>query len=286
MSDMNVHIAYRRERYTEADITNPQLLGLATVEINPTELCNRTCSFCPRSDPDIYPNRKLHMTVDIADKLSTQLYNANFTGDIHITGWGEPLLNPDILEIISKFSRYFFTEMISNGDRLLSKRISHKDLTSYGLHSIIVDCYDNEQQTMAMETLLSDFEGKQRIRSNYDTGNANLLQLYNFNNRGGTLGAVKSMQRQCWMPMYKAFVDWDGGVGLCCNDWARKQKDFGNINTDTFSNIWMSNEFKYVRKQLLEANRKDLSACSGCNTNGCKSGEGSAKLWHENLYRI
>ncbi len=283
---MNVHIAYRRERYTEADITNPQLLGLATVEINPTELCNRTCSFCPRSDPDIYPNRKLHMTVDIADKLSTQLYNANFTGDIHITGWGEPLLNPDILEIISKFSRYFFTEMISNGDRLLSKRISHKDLTSYGLHSIIVDCYDNEQQTMAMETLLSDFEGKQRIRSNYDTGNANLLQLYNFNNRGGTLGAVKSMQRQCWMPMYKAFVDWDGGVGLCCNDWARKQKDFGNINTDTFSNIWMSDEFKYVRKQLLEANRKDLSACSGCNTNGCKSGEGSAKLWHENLYRI
>jgi len=286
MSDMNVHIAYRRERYTEADITNPQLLGLATVEINPTELCNRTCSFCPRSDPDIYPNRKLHMTVDIADKLSTQLYNANFTGDIHITGWGEPLLNPDILEIISKFSRYFFTEMISNGDRLLSKRISHKDLTSYGLHSIIVDCYDNEQQTMAMETLLSDFEGKQRIRSNYDTGNENLLQLYNFNNRGGTLGAVKSMQRQCWMPMYKAFVDWDGGVGLCCNDWARKQKDFGNINTDTFSNIWMSDEFKYVRKQLLEANRKDLSACSGCNTNGCKSGEGSAKLWHENLYRI
>ena len=286
MSDMNVHIAYRRERYTEADITNPQLLGLATVEINPTELCNRTCSFCPRSDPDIYPNRKLHMTVYIADKLSTQLYNANFTGDIHITGWGEPLLNPDILEIISKFSRYFFTEMISNGDRLLSKRISHKDLTSYGLHSIIVDCYDNEQQTMAMETLLSDFEGKQRIRSNYDTGNANLLQLYNFNNRGGTLGAVKSMQRQCWMPMYKAFVDWDGGVGLCCNDWARKQKDFGNINTDTFSNIWMSDEFKYVRKQLLEANRKDLSACSGCNTNGCKSGEGSAKLWHENLYRI
>ena len=286
MSDMNVHIAYRRERYTEADITNPQLLGLATVEINPTELCNRTCSFCPRSDPDIYPNRKLHMTVDIADKLSTQLYNANFTGDIHITGWGEPLLNPDILEIISKFSRYFFTEMISNGDRLLSKRISHKDLTSYGLHSIIVDCYDNEQQTMAMETLLSDFEGKQRIRSNYDTGNANLLQLYNFNNRGGTLGAVKSMQRQCWMPMYKAFVDWDGGVGLCCNDWARKQKDFGNINTDTFSNIWMSDEFKYVRKQLLEANRKDLSACSGCNTNGCKSGEGSAKHWQENLYRI
>ena len=286
MSDMHQHIAYRRERYTEADIHNPLLLGLATVEINPTELCNRTCSFCPRSDPEVYPNRKLHMTIELADMLSEQLHEAHFTGDIHITGWGEPLLNPDILEIISKFSRYFFTEMISNGDRLLSKRILHSDLTAYGLDSIIVDCYDNREQTMAMETLLSDFAGKKRIRSNYDTGNANLLQLYNFNNRGGTLGAVESLQKPCWMPMYKAFVDWDGGVGLCCNDWARKQKDFGNITTDTFSNIWMSKDFTQIRKQLLDGNRKDLLACSGCNTDGCKSGEGSANLWHENLYRI
>ena len=104
MSDMHQHIAYRRERYTEADIHNPLLLGLATVEINPTELCNRTCSFCPRSDPEVYPNRKLHMTIELADTLSEQLHKANFTGDIHITGWGEPLLNPDILEIISKFN--------------------------------------------------------------------------------------------------------------------------------------------------------------------------------------
>ena len=228
MSDMHQHITYRKERYIEADITNEQLLGLATVEINPTELCNRTCSFCPRSDPEVYPNRKLHMTVELADMLSTQLYEANFTGDIHVTGWGEPMLNPDILEIISKFSRYFFTEMITNGDRLLQGRIKHQELSNHGLNSIIVDCYDGPDQTMRMTKLLLDFKGKQRIRNNYDTGESTLLDLYNFNNRGGSLGAVESMQRPCWMPMYKAFVDWDGGVGLCCNDWARKQKAFGN----------------------------------------------------------
>ena len=111
MSDMHQHIAYRRERYTEADIHNPLLLGLATVEINPTELCNRTCSFCPRSDPEVYPNRKLHMTIELADMLSEQLHEAHFTGDIHITGWGEPLLNPDILEIISKFSTVSYTHL-------------------------------------------------------------------------------------------------------------------------------------------------------------------------------
>ena len=285
MNDFVEHLTYRNERQQYADIANHNLLGLSTVEINPTELCNRTCSFCPRSDPEVYPNRNLHMTVDIADTLSEQLREANFTGDIHITGWGEPMLNPDITEIISKFSRYFFTEMITNGDRLLQGKISHQELTTNGLNSIIVDCYDGPEQTQQMTELLQDFAGKQRIRNNYDTGEANLLQLYNFNNRGGTLGKTATVKRPCWMPMYKAFVDWDGGVGLCCNDWARKQKDFGNITTDTFSNIWMSKPFKAVRKQLLNGNR-NLPACVHCNTNGCKSGEGSAKLWHENLYRI
>tara|TARA_B100001057_G_scaffold496325_1_gene597508 strand:+ start:1022 stop:1882 length:861 start_codon:yes stop_codon:yes gene_type:complete len=286
MSDLAEHIGYRKDRYKEADITNPALLGLATVEINPTELCNRTCSFCPRSDPSIYPNRKLHMTIETAENLSEQLYADGFSGDIHITGWGEPMLNPHILEIIKRFSKYFFTEMITNGDRLLSGKVPHHALTLHGLHSIIIDCYDGPEQTERMTELMSTFAGKLRIRNNYDTGDVNLLDLYNFNNRGGTLGKVKSMQRPCWMPMYKAFVDWDGGVGLCCNDWARKQTDFGNINHNTFSDIWMSRQFTDVRKQLLEGNRSNLSACSNCNTNGCKSGEGSANIWNENIHRI
>ena len=122
MNDFVEHLTYRNERQQYADITTITSLGLSTVEINPTELCNRTCSFCPRSDPEVYPNRNLHMTVDIADTLSEQLREANFTGDIHITGWGEPMLNPDITEIISKFSRYFFTEMITNGDRSITRK--------------------------------------------------------------------------------------------------------------------------------------------------------------------
>lgn len=286
MSDLAEHIGYRNTRYKEADIANPRLLGLATVEINPTELCNRTCSFCPRSDPKVYPNRKLHMSVGLADKLSTQLYSDNFSGDIHITGWGEPMLNPNILDIISMFSRYFWTEMITNGDRLLNNRITHQELTSAGLDSIIIDCYDGPHQTIAMESLMDDFTGNLRIRNNYDTGEANLVQKYNFNNRGGTLGKVKAMHRQCWLPMYKAFVDWDGGVGLCCNDWARKQQNFGNVMTSSFGSIWMSDHFVSIRKELLLGNREGLSACTNCNTNGCKSGEGSAKIWYENIYRI
>jgi len=81
------------------------------------------------------------------------------------------------------------------------------------------------------------------------------------------------------MPMYKAFIDWNGDVLLCCNDWARKQLPFGNVNKDTFSNIWMNQMFTRVRKTLLQGNRSRLSACQKCDTDGCKGGGESALLW-------
>ena len=81
------------------------------------------------------------------------------------------------------------------------------------------------------------------------------------------------------MPMYKAFIDWNGDVLLCCNDWARKQKSFGNVNKDTFSDIWMNNMFTEVRKTLLKGHRYLLPACKRCDTDGCKGGSDSAVLW-------
>ena len=34
-----------------------ELSSILTVEVNTTELCNRTCSFCPRADPEVFGNR-------------------------------------------------------------------------------------------------------------------------------------------------------------------------------------------------------------------------------------
>lgn len=279
--DVNEHLQYRKKRYHNADITNPKLLGLSTVEINPTELCNRTCSFCPRSNPEVYPNQNLNMTVETATAISKQLLDANFSGDIHITGFGEPTLNPNILDIIKAFSKNFFTEMITNGDRLLSGKLTHIELSQYGLNSLIVDCYDGPEQTKSINELLKSFDGQVRIRNHYDTGESKLFDLYNYNNRGGaiTTREFKTIKRQCYMPMYKAFIDWNGDVLLCCNDWGRNQKSFGNIHNDTFDNIWMNKMFTKVRKTLLNGERYLLPACEGCDTDGCKGGSDSAVLW-------
>ena len=41
------------------------------LEINPTELCNRTCSFCPRGQG--YPNKNEHISLEVIDKIFKDL---------------------------------------------------------------------------------------------------------------------------------------------------------------------------------------------------------------------
>jgi MoaA/NifB/PqqE/SkfB family radical SAM enzyme len=275
--DIQDHIKFRNDRYTEIDKTNPKLLGLSVIEINPTELCNRTCSFCPRHDPEIYPNRNLNMSIETANVLIKQLEAVKFTGDIHITGYGEPLLNPDILKIIEIFSKKFHTELITNGDRLLNYYYKLQDLEQVGLNLLIVDCYDGDEHVNKMQELMVDCKIPFRIRNHHDTGSKELITLYNFNNRGGLTDSIGN-RRPCWLPMYKAFIDWNGDLGLCCNDWSRKQT-FGNIHSNDISELWMSEDFVLVRKQLLEGKRDMMSSCTNCNTNGTVQGKESSDLW-------
>ena len=40
------------------------------VELNINEICNRKCPFCPRSEPDKYPNQNIHMDVALAENIA------------------------------------------------------------------------------------------------------------------------------------------------------------------------------------------------------------------------
>ena len=62
------------------------------VELNVNELCNRTCVFCPRVDPKIYPNLNLHMDLELAELISVQLESVGFNGNVNVSGTGEATL--------------------------------------------------------------------------------------------------------------------------------------------------------------------------------------------------
>ena len=69
------------------------------VELNINEICNRQCVFCPRVNPDVYPNQNIHMDIKVAENIANQLAELNFNGIVNISGTGEPLLTKYITDM-------------------------------------------------------------------------------------------------------------------------------------------------------------------------------------------
>ena len=73
------------------------------IELNINEICNRVCPFCPRANPEKYPNQNIHMSVDLANNIAGQLADIDFTGIVNISGTGEPLLTKHVVDIVKEF---------------------------------------------------------------------------------------------------------------------------------------------------------------------------------------
>jgi len=252
---------------------NPKLLGLAVVEVNPTELCNRTCSFCPRHDPAIYPNRNLHMSIDTARRLNEQLITNNFNGYICIAGYGEPLLNPNIRSIINELKDQTL-ELITNADPILKGKFTVDELLQMGVDRILISDYDSNEALKELERQYPQV----RVRRYIDDGE-DRYEEYGFNNRAGTMFSVDApIARPCYIPSYKAMVDWNGNILLCSHDWSKKYV-FGNILEQDVSDIWMSQAFIRHRVELSRGNRHMFESCAKCNVKGDIMGEQYADMF-------
>jgi MoaA/NifB/PqqE/SkfB family radical SAM enzyme len=264
------------------DINDP-FMGLTAIEINPTELCNRTCSFCPRVDPEVYPNRNLHMTEETITNLVNDLKKNNYKARIVFSGFGEPSLNKNILKLISiARTATDDVQMYTNGDKILDDSWYSLDkFIDAGLTSIFLDVYDSYEQHKRWEKKIEPFKNRIPIH---------LSAKYNFKislftNRSGTVKTKGirqgALNKPCYIPHTKAFVDWDGELLLCCNDWARAAGSFGNINLIPFSQLWMSKKLCDVRKLLMDDDRVLAgNPCDKCDA----SGNQKAKKWVESTW--
>ena len=254
-------------RNLQSDIdTKNKFSMLRTVQINPTELCNRSCSFCPRSDKKIYPNQDLHISVNTIENLCNGLKEINFNNRIGFIGFGEPLLCNTLIPCIKKVKEILpdikWLDINTNGDKLTYEKIS--DLHEAGLTHIAISMYD-EDKTDYFNNLKKDIPIKLIFRHHYDpTVNYNL----NIVNRKEILQNSSKVysEQSCFIPFYKLMIDWNGDVLLCENDWSRKNI-FGNVNKESIGDIWFGKKINNHRKKLLRS-RKNCSPCKNCSING------------------
>lgn len=253
------------------------------IDLSLTELCNRSagsarpCVFCPRIDPTFYPNQKLHMSIELVDKIADELRALDYRGVVVLCGYGEPMLHPELPRIVAGLYG-LRVELVTNGDRLTAAKII--ELKTAGLSYIVVSMYDGPEQVKKFTAMFADAGcDSYLLRDRWHTEADDFgLKL---TNRGGTVtvGDQDPVQtgRPCHYLTYQMQIDWNGDVLLCPQDWHKKVK-FGNLHAQTVHEVWTAPALHKRRLALIDGKRSE-APCTGCNTDGTLHGFNHSPAW-------
>lgn len=291
MVNSTEHLEKRFDRYyinSQTESFKEHLKGLAVVELCITELCTRTCKFCPRGDATVYKNRNLHMSIETVGNFARKCKEEKYTGDIHISGFGEPFLHKKIFDIVKTLKMHLPNNRVTitnNGDCL--NKMNLKEIYECGLDFMIISCYDGPESKEKFDLLFQESnipQSSYEIRKLWSNPNEDIktfVEKNKFNNRSGAVSSIreeKTYSGQCYLPFYKLVIDWNGDALLCCNDWLRRHKGFGNVNEQSLREIWFGEEFTKVRKSLATGDRANNPACKHCNITGTLIGKESVDI--------
>jgi radical SAM protein with 4Fe4S-binding SPASM domain len=250
------------------------------IEISESGTCNRTCSFCPRSDPT-FEDKKEFIKNDLHLKMCKELNEISYTGTIRYSGFVEPLLDKNIYNLIKMARKYMpkcNIELVTNGDPLNLSRL--KKLFLNGLNKILISSYDGKKESDELEKLClsANLNSKQFIvRHRYLSEDNNFgIAL---SNRAGLMknaehkidSLKKALKKPCYIPSYTFFLDYQGDVLMCPHDWGKKVI-LGNLINEKLLDIWFSTKSLKIRKMLNQSNR-NFSPCNVCDVDGTLIGE-------------
>lgn len=106
-----------------------------TVQIGITDRCNFNCTMCQRKDLGVEPK---DMSLDLFNRVLERLAGPRF---LILTGWGEPLLHPDLLMMIEQAVKKGLKVRLTSNGGLLTEELFGKLLNS-GLEAITFSLED------------------------------------------------------------------------------------------------------------------------------------------------
>lgn len=267
---MNLH----NLRTQQSSGATDKLSSLRSIQINPVDICNRFCDFCPRSNPDIYTNKNWVISESTTQKLADDLKDIKFNGRVGFVGFGEPLLHKKLarqIEIIAQTDAKWI-DINTNGDFLTAKKI--KNFADAGCTHIMVSMYDKD-----ITKELLEMRGDTNIEIMPRHCYPERFELTLVDRTNNILGKkLENITKPCYLPFYKMFIDWNGDALVCSEDWARKGI-LGNIHKTSIKEIWLGDEIIDYRNKLASGLRSGKSPCKNCNINGCVYGEESFDVW-------
>ena len=254
------------------------------IELSLIDVCNRSCSFCPKSDPKVAPDTYQKMQLTLINKLCSELKEINYKGSVVLCGYGEPMLHKDINIISKKLSEVSFVEIVTNGDTLNSKKI--KELYANNVNKLLISMYDGKHQIDKFDKMRIDAgvpDDFVILRDRWYGAEKDYgLKL---TNRTGTvsIGDQEKVGKytKCFYPSYQFLIDWNGDIFLCPQDWQRRVT-MGNMMQEHTFDIWNGKIMNKYRQNLINGKRDD-NPCKMCNAEGTILGKKHANAWN-NIY--
>ncbi len=260
------------------------------IEFNIYGNCNRSCTFCPVSNPDIYEKKHEGISIELFTKIIDDLKEINYQGKILFSAFSEPLLHKDLEELIfiakSKLPNVL-VEIVSNGDLLTIKRL--QTIFDAGLNTISISMYDGQHQIEHFSNMMIEcnLDSSQVVlrRRYFENGNYGIT----ISNRSGLIDSNEfrdeneesivdlPLKNKCYYPFYMILVDYNGDVLLCPHDWSKKLK-FGNLENKKIWDIWSSKVWNNLRKRLSNSDR-NFNPCKNCDVLGTIIGKENFDSW-------
>ena len=252
------------------------------LELSPIDRCNRSCTFCPRSDPSVAPNQSLLMTPGLYRKLASELGELNYEGTVMLAGYGEPMLSKHLEDMIQVFAPVSRVEVVTNGDCLTREKL--EKMAAAGVDQVLISLYDGPDQVDYFQEMVSSSnvpEGLVILRDRWYREDVDFgLKL---TNRAGTVRigqqAEIDISQPCYYPHYSMMIDWNGNAYLCPQDWHRCRIS-GNVMLHSMLDVWTSKELNQCHNKLGEGSR-DMEPCQGCNADGTLHGHKHKIAWDE-----
>lgn len=286
---------YRYEIYPqtkEADDFPPCL------QLEPTSICNYRCVFCFQTDREFTLPQNGHMGMMSLDLFRQVVDQAEGHCEaVNLASRGEPLLCPDIEEMLAYLRGKFLALKINTNAWYLDEAKSHAILQSgvstlaFSVDAATEPLYSQLRVNGKLERVLANIQRFQKIRArDYPDsklitrvsgvrycGEQSLDQMEGF--WGDLVDQVVFVDYNPWENTYqrpvnditapcsdlwrRMFVWYDGAVNPCDVDY-KSMLAVGNANQEALSDIWRGARYSAHRQAHLARQRSALNPCARC----------------------
>jgi len=287
------------------------------VVVSVSYVCNSRCPSCPFTQSDLRNSYRdaLFIAPELFKKIAQQC--GQYGALLRITGGGEPLLHPEMVDLIEYAGKAGArVGLITNGSLLTPDRTER--LLNSGIEAVEISADAADEKTYSKVRVGLDFPKLvQNVRylvlrrDNLKSRTKVIVSIVDQKELSGKMEATVSFWKKivdkvqvrkyltwgigdasmsrdptpffkdrvpCPLPFERIVLDSRGKAVLCNTDIAG-ETDFGNAKDTPIADIWRGEKFEAVRELLLARRYEDIPLCAKC-------ADWKYRSWNYNYWKV